>query len=166
MLTRQHRARAPIPARVAEHRHQQLRPRRPQQLRRPQQQRPPQQPRPPQPQRPPLQRLQCPGRHLHQGLVRHRRRDRSEFRNSFVGEADSFPLQLVSDLRRQGAFHHHGPEQSIRMVIGWRQFDAGNQISGKAASVTTTDGGLNWTFPSVLQPGALREFSSYSLVIN
>ena len=87
MLTRQHRARALTPARVAEHRHLHLRLQLQQQLQlqlRLQRQR----------QRQLQQRqLQLWRRGLRRrpGRVPHRRRDRSEFRDSFVGEAGSFP---------------------------------------------------------------------------
>jgi hypothetical protein len=90
MQTRQHRVRAPIPARAAEHRHQQLQPRPPQQL---------QQQLLLRPLLPPQLRQALRRQLLWHLRVKlrprargqHRTRERSEFRNSFVGEADSFP---------------------------------------------------------------------------
>ena len=99
MLARRHQARAPIPARVAEHRHQQLRLQRPQQLRQPQQ-----------------LRLQQPHRYGYRYSDGYSSAQADAyakaswdsataaivFRNSFVGEADSFPyswfLMYVQDL--------------------------------------------------------------------
>ena len=50
------------------------------------------------------------------------------------------------------------PTNPNRMAIGWRQFDVTNdpmafRQSGVAYS---TNGGLNWTFPGVLEPGTFR----------
>ena len=85
MLTRQPQARALTPARVVEHRHRRLRLQQQLQQRLQLQQQLQLQPRP----RLSLHRRQ--GRRLRRGLVRLRHRGRSEIRNSFVGEADSFP---------------------------------------------------------------------------
>ena len=91
MLTRQHLARAPIPARVAEHLHLHL-----QQRRQPQQQRQLQLRLQQQLQLQLQLRLQLhqrQGRRLRQGLVELRHRGHSGIRNNFVGEADSFPYR-------------------------------------------------------------------------
>ena len=44
----------------------------------------------------------------------------------------------------------------IRMAIGWRQFDTVVSNFRQGGWGYTTDGGLNWTFPGVLQPGVFR----------
>src|SRR5206468_6094551 len=42
------------------------------------------------------------------------------------------------------------------MAIGWRQFDDVTSNFRQAGYGYTTDGGLTWTFPGVLEPGVFR----------
>jgi len=42
------------------------------------------------------------------------------------------------------------------MAIGWRQFDTVQSNFRQAGVAYTTDGGQNWTFPGVLDPGQFR----------
>jgi hypothetical protein len=48
------------------------------------------------------------------------------------------------------------PTNLSRMAIGWRQFDTWQSNFRQAGYGYTTDGGLTWTFPGVLQPGFFR----------
>ena len=48
------------------------------------------------------------------------------------------------------------PTNPDRMVIGWRQFDTVNSNFRQAGYGYSTDGGLTWTFPGVLNPGVFR----------
>ena len=48
------------------------------------------------------------------------------------------------------------PTNNTRMAIGWRQFDDVTSNFRQAGWGYTTDGGLTWTFPGVLQPGFFR----------
>lgn len=48
------------------------------------------------------------------------------------------------------------PTNPSRMAIGWRQFDTWMNNFRQAGYGYTSDGGLNWTFPGVLQPGVFR----------
>jgi hypothetical protein len=48
------------------------------------------------------------------------------------------------------------PTNTTRMAIGWRQFDDVTSNFRQAGYSYTTDGGLTWTFPGVLQPGFFR----------
>ncbi|MBZ0269655.1 T9SS type A sorting domain-containing protein, partial [bacterium] len=43
-----------------------------------------------------------------------------------------------------------------RIVIGWRQFDTIASNFRQAGYGYTTDGGLTWTFPGVIEPGIFR----------
>ncbi len=43
-----------------------------------------------------------------------------------------------------------------RMAIGWRQFNTISNNFRQAGYGFTTDGGLTWTFPGVIQPGIFR----------
>ena len=43
-----------------------------------------------------------------------------------------------------------------RIVIGWRQFDTISNSFRQAGNGYTTDGGLTWTFPGVIEPGIFR----------
>lgn len=48
------------------------------------------------------------------------------------------------------------PLNSNEIVIGWRQFDNVTSNFRQAGKAYTMDGGLNWTFTGVLQPGIFR----------
>ncbi len=48
------------------------------------------------------------------------------------------------------------PTNPNRMVIGWRQFDTVTSNFRQAGYGYSTDGGLTWTFPEVLNPGVFR----------
>jgi hypothetical protein len=48
------------------------------------------------------------------------------------------------------------PTNPSRMAIGWRQFDHVTSNFRQAGWGYTTDGGITWTFPGVLQPGVFR----------
>ncbi len=48
------------------------------------------------------------------------------------------------------------PNDHDRMAIGWRQFDNINNNFRQAGNGFTTDGGLTWTFPGVIDPGIFR----------
>ncbi len=48
------------------------------------------------------------------------------------------------------------PTDHHRMAIGWRQFDTISSDFRQAGWGYTTDGGRNWTFPGVIDPGHFR----------
>jgi len=48
------------------------------------------------------------------------------------------------------------PVNPDRMVIGWRQFDNVNSNFRQAGYGYTSDGGVTWTFPGVIEPGIFR----------
>lgn len=48
------------------------------------------------------------------------------------------------------------PQNRNRMAIGWRQFDNVASNFREAGYAYTTNGGLNWTFPGVLQNNVFR----------
>src|SRR6266478_2978042 len=48
------------------------------------------------------------------------------------------------------------PTNANRMAVGWRQFDTTNSSFRQSGVAYTTNGGLNWTFPGVLEPGTFR----------
>jgi len=64
--------------------------------------------------------------------------------NNIVGDAANEP-SITQD-----------PNNPARMAIGWRQFDTWQSNFRQGGVGYTTDGGLNWTFPGVLQPGVFR----------
>jgi hypothetical protein len=64
--------------------------------------------------------------------------------NNIVGDAANEPSITVD------------PTNPMRMAIGWRQFDDVTSNFRQAGYGYTTDGGLTWTFPGVLQPGFFR----------
>ncbi|MEZ4949252.1 MAG: FlgD immunoglobulin-like domain containing protein [Saprospiraceae bacterium] len=48
------------------------------------------------------------------------------------------------------------PTNPNRMVMGWRQFDDVNNNFRQAGFAYTNDGGQNWIFPGVIEPGVFR----------
>jgi hypothetical protein len=48
------------------------------------------------------------------------------------------------------------PTDGNKMMIGWRQFDSIFSDFRQGGWGFTTDGGIHWTFPGVLQPGVFR----------
>jgi hypothetical protein len=64
--------------------------------------------------------------------------------NNIVGDAANEPSIAVD------------PTDGNKMAIGWRQFDSWTSNFREAGYGYTTDGGLTWTFPGVLQNGLFR----------
>lgn len=64
--------------------------------------------------------------------------------NNIVGDAANEPSIAVD------------PTNPNRMVIGWRQFDTITSNFRQAGYGYSTDGGLTWTFPGVINPGIFR----------
>lgn len=48
------------------------------------------------------------------------------------------------------------PTDPMRLAIGWRQFDTIASNFRQAGYAYSTDGGMTWTFPGVLEPGVFR----------
>src|SRR5215510_42991 len=48
------------------------------------------------------------------------------------------------------------PTNPNNIVIGWRQFNTVNSDFRQAGYGFTTDAGLSWTFPGVIEPGIFR----------
>jgi hypothetical protein len=48
------------------------------------------------------------------------------------------------------------PTNPNRIAVGWRQFDSTNSDFRQSGVAYSTNGGLNWTFPGVLEPGTFR----------
>jgi hypothetical protein len=64
--------------------------------------------------------------------------------NNIVGDAANEPSIAVD------------PINSNKMTIGWRQFDTWTSSFRQGGWGYTTDGGVHWTFPGVLEPGVFR----------
>ena len=75
-----------------------------------------------------------------------------------------FTTQVNIDINGMDIIGDAGNETSIavdptnpnRIVIGWRQFDTVTSNFRQAGYGYSTDGGLSWTFPGVLNPGVFR----------
>src|SRR5437867_12531908 len=64
--------------------------------------------------------------------------------NNIVGDAANEPSIAVD------------PTNPSRMAIGWRQFNTVSSNFRQGGWGYTTDGGVHWTFPGVLEPGVFR----------
>jgi hypothetical protein len=64
--------------------------------------------------------------------------------NNILGDAANEPAIAVD------------PTDGNKMTIGWRQFDTINSDFRQAGWGYTTDAGVHWTFPGVLQAGLFR----------
>jgi hypothetical protein len=59
---------------------------------------------------------------------------------------------IVGDAANESSISQD-PNNPHRMAIAWRQFDTWQSNFRRGGYGFTTDTGLNWTFPGVLQPG-------------
>lgn len=81
-----------------------------------------------------------------------------------VRNSDYFTTQVNVDSNGDDMIGDAANEPSIavdptnpnRIVIGWRQFDTVNSNFRQAGNGYSTDGGLTFTFPGVLNPGVFR----------
>jgi hypothetical protein len=64
--------------------------------------------------------------------------------NNIVGDAANEPSIAID------------PTDPAKMVIGWRQFNSVNNNFRQAGYGYTLNGGQNWIFPGVLEPGIFR----------
>ena len=64
--------------------------------------------------------------------------------NNILGDAANEPAIAVD------------PTDSNKMTIGWRQFDSIQSDFRQGGWGYTTDAGVHWTFPGVLEPGVFR----------
>src|SRR6266540_3477158 len=64
--------------------------------------------------------------------------------NNIVGDAANEPSIAVD------------PTDRNKMTIGWRQFNTWTSNFRQGGWGFTTDGGIHWTFPGVLEPGVFR----------
>src|SRR6266536_4037189 len=74
---------------------------------------------------------------------------------SYQVNVDASGNNIIGDAANECAISVD-PTNLSRMAIGWRQFDDVTSNFRQAGYGYTTDGGLTWTFPGVLQPGFFR----------
>jgi len=74
---------------------------------------------------------------------------------SYQVNVDAGGNNIVGDAANECAISVD-PTNLSRMAVGWRQFDDVTSNFRQAGYGYTTDGGLTWTFPGVLQPGFFR----------
>jgi len=74
---------------------------------------------------------------------------------SFQANVDASGNNILGDCANEPAIAVD-PTDPNKMTIGWRQFDTINSDFRQGGWGYTTDGGVHWTFPGVLQPGVFR----------
>src|SRR4029077_16975566 len=74
---------------------------------------------------------------------------------SYQGNVDASGNNIIGDAANECTISVD-PTNFSRMAIGWRQFDDVTSNFRQAGYGYTTDGGLAWTFPGVLEPGVFR----------
>src|SRR6266496_3890771 len=74
---------------------------------------------------------------------------------SYQVNVDASGNNIISDAANECTISVD-PTNLSRMAIGWRQFDDVTSNFRQAGNGYTTDSGLTWTFPGVLQPGFFR----------
>src|SRR5204863_9708794 len=74
---------------------------------------------------------------------------------SYQVNVDAGGNNIVGDAANECAISVD-PTNLSRIAVGWRQFDDVTSNFRQAGYGYTTDGGLTWTFPGVLQPGFFR----------
>ena len=68
---------------------------------------------------------------------------------------DESGLNILNDAGNEPSLTRD-PNDPSRIAIGWRQFDNINNNFRQAGLAYSTDGGLTWTFPGVINPGIFR----------
>ncbi len=79
-------------------------------------------------------------------------------RNGYVSvqvNVDATGLNITGDAANEPSIAVD-PTDPTRIAIGWRQFDNVLSDFRQAGVGYTTDGGLTWTFPGVIEPGVFR----------
>lgn len=84
----------------------------------------------------------------------YRRYVRSEFYTVQVN-TDVNGMNVVNDAANEPSLAVD-PTNPNRMVMGWRHFETVNNNFRQAGYAYSIDGGENWTFPGVLDPGVFR----------
>jgi hypothetical protein len=75
--------------------------------------------------------------------------------SSFQVNVDANGNNIVGDAANEPSISVN-PTDGNKMAIGWRQFDSWTSNFREAGYGYTTDAGLHWTFPGVLQNGLFR----------
>jgi hypothetical protein len=74
---------------------------------------------------------------------------------SYQANVDANHQNIVGDAANEPSITVD-PTNPSRMTIGWRQFDTYTSNFRQGGWGYTTDGGVTWTFPGVLEPGVFR----------
>ena len=74
---------------------------------------------------------------------------------SFQANVDASGNNILGDAANEPAIAVD-PTDPNKMTIGWRQFNSINSDFRQGGWGYTTDGGVTWTFPGVLEPGVFR----------
>src|SRR5260370_11571440 len=74
---------------------------------------------------------------------------------SYQANVDANGNNIVGDAANEGTISVD-PTNGSRMAIGWRQFDSVTSNFRQGGWGYSTDGGIHWTFPGVLEPGVFR----------
>src|SRR5712671_1027249 len=74
---------------------------------------------------------------------------------SFQANVDASGNNILGDAANEPSISVD-PTDGNKMVIAWRQFNSIQSDFRQAGWGYTTDGGMHWTFPGVLEPGVFR----------
>src|SRR6266536_2457018 len=74
---------------------------------------------------------------------------------SYQANVDANGNNIVGDAANECSISVD-PTNGSRMAIGWRQFNNVTSNFRQGGWGYTTDGGIHWTFPGVLEPGVFR----------
>src|SRR6266404_3352341 len=74
---------------------------------------------------------------------------------SFQANVDGNGMNIVGDAANECTISVD-PTNGNHMAIGWRQFNSVTSNFRQGGWGYTTDGGIHWTFPGVLEPGVFR----------
>src|SRR5216117_4146215 len=74
---------------------------------------------------------------------------------SYQANVDANGNNIVGDAANECSISVD-PTNTSRMAIGWRQFDSVLSNFRQGGWGYTTDAGVTWTFPGVLEPGVFR----------
>ena len=74
---------------------------------------------------------------------------------SYQVNVDANGMNIVGDAANECTISVD-PTNTTKMAIGWRQFNSVTSNFRQGGWGYTTDGGVHWTFPGVLEPGVFR----------
>src|SRR6266403_4158843 len=106
-------------------------------------------------QKEPLEKYDMPPMHIYRLETSPRMISQFGVFTSYQANVDANGQNIIGDAANECSISVD-PTNPSKMAIGWRQFNDVNSNFRQGGWGYTTDGGVTWTFPGVLEPGVFR----------